>query len=262
MSSPRIGRITFGPEKSAEKSDVLKIADDLAAKSRILRRAAEDHDKVLNRLREIGESVADERHAREKAATDQRMTSILPLMEKAREYIADAEVARKEAKPVLDAVASVDWQAVSEKLSFEHGLTNQSEPSTQSNEDGGVIVTNYGSRFSTDNTKIRIARLQAAANDLRPLVDPASDSELRARLFNAEDVVAHYVPVGETGVNPNPEWKQAWDMKFRYAVNGLRQGLSYGSVAESIRGKLAGIKRLLSEIGEDVLPIENREEAK
>jgi hypothetical protein len=256
MAVPKIGR------PKSEKSDVLKIADDLAAKSRILRRADGDHEAVLDRLRRIGEEIASERQQRAKEIARKDVSEIEPLIEQALKYVEDAKEARREARPVLEALDAINWSVIEKKLSYEHGLTlgSQQEQETvvHSENEGDVTVTNYGSLFSTDNTKLRIARLRSALEDLRPLVNDGSDAELRARLRDAEVAVeksyeaSEYVQATEKDGSPS-EWKQTWQSQYRYAVNGLRLGLSYGSVGEASRSKLTGIKRLIAEIGDDVL---------
>jgi hypothetical protein len=221
MAVPKIGTVKF----TQEKSDVLKIADDLAAKSRILRRAADAHDAVLDRLRQLGDEAASDDSQREQAIRSEQVDEIKPLIEKAHELVAAGDEARGEAKPLLQALTVVNFDALRKKFSSSHGMTLKTE---------AEIAASPGSAFYADSTQHRIARLQAAVKDLQEFVT-AGDSELRAWMTLAESL---------TEVTRGSSIQ---------AVNELRRCLAYGGSAEGTRGKLAGIRRLLSDIGEDIL---------
>jgi hypothetical protein len=252
MASPKIGRFV----EKHEKSELLKAADNLAAQSRILRRAAEQEEQVLNRLRRLGEEFASEQHMQEQEQTHamKEKEILRPLIEQIEERVADAQEARKEAKPIIDSLDSVDWRAIDKKLTYEHGMTRTRQEIETTDSEGETVLRAAPERFSTHNTKTRLAQLRAAANDLRPLVHPKSDSELRARLRDAQNLLFSLRTIE---VRPGDYEAEAQKTRqyheFQYAVNSLRQGLSYGSLAEAIRGKLAGVKKLLADIGADVL---------
>jgi hypothetical protein len=162
MAVPKIGRITFGPEKSA-KSDVLKIADDLAAKSRILRKAAQ-HDAVLDRLRAIGEEEAYAERARESASKEDQVASIQPLLRKGRELLREAMAAREEASEFLAPFEKVRWEDVLHRYPATHG----------------------GAAGSMETTRTRTAFIRALVVELGELLATTNGSELSVALRQAE----------------------------------------------------------------------------
>src|SRR5262245_23049885 len=103
LTTPKEGRTMTSPKigKAFEKA-----SNALAFQARKLReeaKKAENHDAVLDRLRRLGEDFANEKHHRRKTENDEAVAPIVPLITKARQYLDDAEVARKEAAPVLSA---------------------------------------------------------------------------------------------------------------------------------------------------------------
>lgn len=228
MSSPKIGR-------AYEKA-----SNALAYQARKLREevhAVEDHGTVLARLRRIGDEMANEQRQEKQAIADQQIAELQPLIEKAREYLAETAEARAEAKPILQSFFAVKWEAIHAKLSPDHGRTRGNDQYTETlNEDGEPVVANYGVRFSTDSTRLKIARLYAAAEELKKIVD-SKDDDMTAALQEVQRLT------------------EVRSSQSLYMINWLRQCVGYGPVAESIRGKLAGVKKLLSEIGEDVLAL-------
>jgi hypothetical protein len=261
MAVPRFGRST------SEKSEKLKLADDLAARSRIIRKEAESEGAILDRLRRLGEEFASANAVRDnyarKTYEDEQAAKIQPLLDRAHEYLEDGDKARAEAKRTLDAFKGIDWTAIEEALSSEHGLVLRQTIET-TNEEGEAVIQAAPEQFSTMNTKQRVAMLRAAIEDLREYVN-ASDSELRAVLRTMDFTPPSYPPdvQGPDGfpkatLRVNGRLRSA-HAQFAYSMNALLRVLSYGPSAESIYGKLAGIKKLLSEIGADVLPISAEE---
>jgi hypothetical protein len=148
---------------SKQKSEVLKIADNLAAQSRILRKAAQ-HEAVLDRLRAIGEEEAYAERARESASNEEQVASIQPLLRKGRELLREAMAAREEASAFLAPFERVRWEDVLHRYPVTHG----------------------GATGSMETTRTRIAFIRAQVVELGRLLSASTEGELSVALPRAE----------------------------------------------------------------------------
>ena len=251
--SPRIGRsekseqapigtVSIGGSEKPEKSEVLKLADDLAAKSRILRKQAESQNAILDRLRRIGEGIAYERDEQSREVRTEETTELRSLIEKADALYRDGAEAANAAAPVLASlnIDGTHWDSLFNKLPVAHGLTLKTAEEREANP---------GSAYYADTTRNRIARLHAVAKELKEYINAMGNkSELRSRIEFAENVLHSISPEAQL----SDESKETQRGNVRYAVEALRTGIERGSVGDAIRGKLDGAKKLLAEIGEAI----------
>jgi hypothetical protein len=231
---------TYG---SAKKDPLLAASDALAAQARLLRKKAteaatvatskfraEEHatEAVLDRLRDIGNEAFRTQQQQQRAIADAQVASIAPLIKAARETLSAGDKARSEANALLRKFDGVNFNALREGFSADHGLVRGDSQSE------AAIAASPGIRFTTDSTRHRIARLQAAIQVLQQHVD-ANDGDLRALLGRAETLT------------------EVERSSSRDLVERLRQSVGYGDRAAGVYGMVAGVQRLLSEVG-DVLP--------
>jgi hypothetical protein len=228
VSSPKIGR-------AFEKA-----SNALAYQARKLREAATEQE-VLDRLRQIGESYDNAQHVQARHVAEQQIGELQPLIEKAREFIADATAARAEARPVLQAFFAVPWESVFASLKAGHGLMTTRQEIETTDEEGETVLRAAPERYSTHTTHTRIAQAYTIAEDLKKLVDQTNEDEIKTALREAASLT------------------EVESSEARYKVNWLRLCVGHGSIGETMRRKVAGLKKILAEVGEDVPPISNEE---
>jgi hypothetical protein len=204
---------------SKQKNALIAAADDLAAKSRIIRRVATGPDAIVSKLVGIGLEHSKEIAARKEARAAEAVASIRPLIEKARAQLADADAARDEAKTFVAKFTNVNWDVLRDRFPRDHGIAEQvSDP----NRDPYAPVI---------STRDRIAQLRAAVEELGSLAG-AGDEDLRRFLSSASDL------------------KEIESRDAQYAINGLMQRAALSADAgQSIRNRIAGIERHLQVLG-------------
>jgi hypothetical protein len=229
MAVPRIGR-----EKS-DKSDVLKIADDLAAKSRILRRQAEEADTTANIDEAVHRlaSLAAQQHASERSERDARAAEIrsqyVPLIERAERILADNTAAVAELGPFIRRLGDLDWKAVRARA------RNTSTPG------------------SLHSTHTNLALLQRAVEDAMALL--RGDERDLVRWLNEVKGFTGYEGDPELdAVNLNPAAAEAsakaGERTRQYAVNGLLGVMN--DRATPLRSAVATIRKFLAAVAQDL----------
>jgi hypothetical protein len=158
---PKIGRTPV----NTEKSEMLRIADDLAAKARILRREAKDHEALLDRLRDLGNEHAKHLAQEENARRNAQTASIAPLLRQANGILLAGDEARREAKMFLQQFDTIKFDVLRDRFPASHGVVPGSD----------------------DSTRNRIARLRTQVEELRQIVE-ANDGDLRAVLKRAGEL--------------------------------------------------------------------------
>jgi hypothetical protein len=214
---PKIGR-------SSEKSEVLKIADDLAAKSRILRKEAvkaeaadpaEDIDAAVARLASL--AAAQHRMERDKrdvtaAAVREKYRS---LVEKAERLLEENAAAVEELGPFVRKLDDLDWKAIRTRAR-------------------NTVVPG-----SLHDTGTNLSLLQRAVEDAMAVLR-GDDREMKRWL---DDVRGFTGYEQETSSYGNEQSRQ-------FAVNGLLGTMR--PRAETLRAKVGAIHRLLAEVAKDL----------
>jgi len=193
----------------SKKNAVLAVADDLAAKSRILRKAATDPDAVLSKLHTLGFEQTKLNAERKETKAAEALASIQPMIDKARAQLADADAAREEAKQFVKKFENVNWDVLRDRFNDWEGATPENPVSTRD----------------------RIATIRAAVEELKTMAD-ASDGEFRDYLSRASalhEVESHTAKYAINGLHQ-------------------RMTLSAGT-ATTVRNRIKGIKRHLELLG-------------
>jgi hypothetical protein len=147
----------------ATKSDLLKVADNLAATSRILRKANAKHEAVLDRLRAIGDAEAAAVTESKRVRAEAQVASIQPALERGRRLLADAKAARVEAKPFVNGFEAVQWPTLFKKFGA-HNVVGM------------------------ESTSTRLSMLQRLVGELHDLAVRGNDSHLQIAIQRAEQL--------------------------------------------------------------------------
>ena len=193
----------------SKKNAVLAVADDLAAKSRILRKAATDPDVVVSKLHALGMEHSKQMAERKQSAAAEAVASIQPMIERARQQLAGADAAREEAREFVKKFENVKWDVLRDRFNEYHGVTPETPLSTRN----------------------RIAQIRAAVEELGAMA-ATDDGDLRRFLTSAsalEEIESHKARYAINGLHQ-------------------RMSLS-ADAGQTIRNRITGIKRHLEALG-------------
>jgi len=188
----------------SKKNAVLAVADDLAAKSRILRKAATDPDVVVSKLHALGMEHSKAIAERKQSAAAEAVASIQPMIERARQQLAGADAAREEAREFVKKFENVKWDVLRERFNEYHGVTPETPLSTRN----------------------RIAQIRAAVEELGAMA-AAGDDELRRFLASAStlnETESHSARYTINGLHQRLEWSDA-GQTVRNRITSLKRRL-------------------------------------
>jgi hypothetical protein len=227
VSFPKIGRNPLNTEKAA----ALKVADDLAAKSRMLRRAYQSEQEAMSAAIDAmkgitAEQQAEHVHAKEQIQNDAR-EAFAPLIALAQEKIRENDAVDREARPLIESLDGVNRKAVIERFSPHHGVTFLDQVKEHSAMDA--------SKVSLANTRDRLAMLFRLVDEAKELL-AGNMKDLAQAIETAESVADVQSGHGVMTMNTIKRYT-------RFA----------GDRAVILRSKVGAIKRTLKEIGQNIL---------
>jgi hypothetical protein len=215
------------------KSTVHKIADDLAAKSRILRKtatiatqpidAATDAALTAEIVERLAKLAAEHRGAEAAAHAEKAnaaRAAYLPLIEQAEKLIADNAAADAEIGPMIRGLSTIDWKGVRARAR---------------------ILPVPG---SLEDANTRLALLQRTVDEAAELLR-GTDDDLRRyadELKNVSD--------GGAQVVDYDQWARTAEKAREYYANGVRGAMN--ARGEMLRAKAGGIRKLLRELAADL----------
>jgi hypothetical protein len=221
---------TINGETVATKSDLLKASDNLAAQSRLLRKADAEHKALLQRMHDLGDAERARAADQKREAIAERMKSIVPLIEKGRALLTEAESAEREARSFIARFDGVDFDAVQRSLPSAHGVV-------------------AGSEWSTST---RLSLLCRTVDEAREILR-GNQSELTAQIMAAESLGA----TEEVWRFNHPEaartMQSPWSPDGRQTLARLERAIATGDRGTALRGKVGAIRKLLDLIGADIL---------
>jgi hypothetical protein len=204
----------------SKKNPIIAVADDLAAKSRILRgaaaaaHAAAPHPAPVPDVIEKLSSLGEEQRADERAARAARRQAVLSgadaLLDRARAVLEEKRRLRVEHGPLVQKLSALDWDAITKRARV------QVVPGSMA-----TVVT-------------RIGFLRRLVEEVWPALLADSDKELNSAITAVETCDGSSAKAAE------------------YEMNGLRRAIEYGTHTEFILGRMKGIRRVLDEIATDL----------
>jgi hypothetical protein len=217
-------------ETVATSKSLKAAANALGFQARQLHKAAHEHEALLTKMRDLGDTERARAAEQKREAIAERMKSIVPLIEHGRALLAEAESAEREARSFIARFDGVDFDAVQRSLPPAHGVVAGSEWSTSS----------------------RLSLLCRTVDEAREILR-GNQSELTAQIMAAESLGA----TEEVWRFNHPEaartMQSPWSPDGRQTLARLERAIATGDRGTALRGKVGAIRKLLDLIGADIL---------